>query len=69
MRVEGRTTDPQGRTGVAVTFAIRQGRLIIDPDTSKVADVRSHRRAAEGRAGVVLESGWTDAKPSPPSTG
>ncbi|MET7338519.1 CU044_5270 family protein [Nonomuraea sp. NPDC005650] len=73
VRVEGRTTDPQGRPGVAVTFPIQQGqptqgRLIIDPDTSKVLtyEVTGVRQKGD-RANMVLESGWTDARPSPPS--
>ncbi|MEU7002624.1 hypothetical protein [Nonomuraea sp. NPDC046570] len=74
VRVEGRTTDPQGRPGVAVTFPIQegqptQGRLIIDPDTSKVLTFEVTGMPQKGdRVNVVLESGWTDTKPSPPST-
>nr|WP_055502007.1 CU044_5270 family protein [Nonomuraea pusilla] len=73
VRVEGRTTDPQGRPGVSVTFPIQQGqpaqgRLIIDPDTSKVLtyEVTGVRQKGD-RANMVLESGWTDTRPSPPS--
>ncbi|MEV0169399.1 CU044_5270 family protein [Nonomuraea fuscirosea] len=73
VQVEGRTTDPQGRSGVAVTFPVQQGqptrtRLIIDPDTSKVLAVDSIGLPdRDGSVNVVLESGWTDTKPSPPS--
>ncbi|MEV4186589.1 CU044_5270 family protein [Streptosporangium canum] len=68
VRVEGPTTDPRGRPGVAVTFLLQGGqtprtRLIIDPDTSKVLAT-----AVNDVVDVVLESGWTDTKPSPPST-
>ncbi|MEV0381671.1 CU044_5270 family protein [Nonomuraea sp. NPDC050643] len=75
VRVEGRATDPLGRPGVAVTFPIQSGgpartRLIIDPGTSKVlaVDTIGVPRKEGGVVGVVLESGWTDAEPSPPST-
>lgn len=74
VRVEGRTTDPQGRPGVSVTFPIQegrptQGRMIIDPGTSKVLtfDVTGMPQKSD-RATMVLESGWTDTKPSPPAT-
>lgn len=74
VRVEGRTTDPQGRPGVAVTFPIQQGRptqgrLIIDPDTSKVLtfEVTGGMPQVKDRVNMVLESGWTDNRPSPPS--
>ncbi|MEV4165262.1 CU044_5270 family protein [Nonomuraea dietziae] len=73
VRVEGQTTDPQGRQGVAVTFPIQegqptQGRLVIDPDTSKVLTYEVTGIPKKGdRVEVVLESGWTDTKPSPPS--
>ncbi|MGI5271673.1 CU044_5270 family protein [Nonomuraea sp. CA-218870] len=73
VRVEGPATDPQGRQGVAVTFPIQQGqpaqeRLIIDPDTSKVLtyEVTGMRQKGD-QATMVLESGWTDTRPSPPS--
>ncbi|MEU4545739.1 CU044_5270 family protein [Nonomuraea dietziae] len=71
VRVEGRTTDQRGRSGVAVTFLIQgegtpSTRLIIDPDTSKV--LASEVTGTPQRINVVLESGWTDAKPSLPST-
>ncbi|MFF0305792.1 CU044_5270 family protein [Streptosporangium sp. NPDC004379] len=75
VRIEGRATDPQGRPGVAVTFPIREGlpsrnKLIIDPGTSKVLTAEDTGVPRKGdRATVVLESGWTDAEPSPPSTG
>ncbi|TDD11779.1 hypothetical protein E1292_04510 [Nonomuraea deserti] len=74
VRVEGRTTDPRGREGVAVTFPIQegrptQGRLVIDPDTSKVlASEVTGMPQKDDRVTVVLESGWTDTEPSPPST-
>ncbi|MFF5248715.1 CU044_5270 family protein [Streptosporangium sp. NPDC000095] len=75
VRVEGPTTDPQGRPGIAVTFPIQAGqpaqtRLIIDPDTSKVLTVATIGMPKEKGDGgrVVLESGWTDTRPSPPST-
>ncbi|WP_228642352.1 CU044_5270 family protein [Microtetraspora sp. AC03309] len=74
VRVEGRTTDPEGRPGVAVTFPIQEGqptegRLIIDPDTSKVLTFEVTGMPQKGdRVNVVLESGWTDTKPSPPTT-
>ncbi|WP_433234899.1 CU044_5270 family protein [Streptosporangium sp. CA-135522] len=68
VRVEGPTTDPRGRPGIAVTFLVQgdrtpPSRLIVDPDTSKVLAV-----AIDDVVEVVLESGWTDTKPSPPST-
>ncbi|SEG19539.1 hypothetical protein SAMN05444920_102157 [Nonomuraea solani] len=68
VRVEGPATDPRGRSGIAVTFLIQgdrtpRSRLIVDPDTSKVLAV-----AVNDVVEVVLESGWTDTKPSPPST-
>ncbi|WP_030913349.1 CU044_5270 family protein [Streptosporangium amethystogenes] len=75
VRVEGQSTDPQGRSGVAVTFPIQgdrtpQIRLIIDPDTSKVLTFEVTGMPQKGdRVNVVLESGWTDTRPSPPSTG
>ncbi|WP_433353860.1 CU044_5270 family protein [Microtetraspora malaysiensis] len=67
VQVEGPATDPRGRPGIAVTFLIQGDRtprirLIIDPDTSKVLAVD-----VAGGVNVVLESGWTDTKPSPPS--
>ncbi|MGN9844838.1 hypothetical protein ACTMTI_42585 [Nonomuraea sp. H19] len=73
VRVEGLTTDPRGRPGVAVTFLIQGDRtprirLIIDPGTSKVPAADFIGLPDEdGRVNVVLESGWTDTKPSPPS--
>lgn len=59
---------------VAVTFLIQRDRtprirLIIDPDTSKVLAVDFIGLPDRGdNVHVVLESGWTDTKPSPPST-
>ncbi|MET8046577.1 hypothetical protein ABZU75_03180 [Streptosporangium sp. NPDC005286] len=72
VRVEGRSTDPRGRSGVAVIFLIQGDRtprirLIIDPDTSKVLTFEVAGVPEKG-VNVVLESGWTDTKPSPPST-
>ncbi|MFD1938443.1 hypothetical protein ACFSKW_43915 [Nonomuraea mangrovi] len=56
-----------------MTFPIQegrpdQGRLIIDPDPSTVLtfDVTGTPQRGD-RVNVVLESGWTDTKPSPPS--
>ncbi|MFE0156473.1 CU044_5270 family protein [Nonomuraea sp. NPDC059007] len=75
VRVEGRTTDPRGRPGVSVTFPIQRGqptrgRLIIDPDTSKVLAYEVTGLPKKGgRVEVVLESGWTDTRPSPPTAG
>ncbi|MER6177945.1 CU044_5270 family protein [Streptosporangium sp. NPDC001681] len=71
VRVEGPITDPRGRPGIAVTFLLQgdgtpRSRLIIDPDTSKVLAVDSPD--GDGGVNMVLESGWTDTKPSPPST-
>lgn len=68
VQVEGPTTDPRGRSGVAVTFLLQgdrtpRSRLIIDPETSKVLST-----TVNDVDEVVLESGWTDTKPSPPST-
>lgn len=68
VRVEGPATDPRGRSGIAVTFLLQgdqtpRSRLIVDPNTSKVLAV-----AVNDVVEVVLESGWTDTKPSPPST-
>ncbi|WP_049575944.1 CU044_5270 family protein [Nonomuraea sp. SBT364] len=75
VRAEGPATDPRGRAGVAVTF-LTQGdrtprtRLIIDPGTSKVlAAERIGLPDGKERRQVVLESGWTDTEPSPPSAG
>ncbi|MEV0422803.1 CU044_5270 family protein [Streptosporangium canum] len=74
VRVEGPTTDPRGRPGIAVTFLVQGGRtpqirLIIDPDTSKVLAVEGIVMPdGDSQVNVVLESGWTDTKPSPPST-
>ncbi|MEV4246894.1 CU044_5270 family protein [Streptosporangium canum] len=74
VRVEGPTTDPRGRPGIAVTFLIQgdrtpQIRLIIDPDTSKVLAVEGIVMPdGDSQVNVVLESGWTDTEPSPPST-
>ncbi|MGJ6968724.1 CU044_5270 family protein [Streptosporangium sp. G11] len=75
VRVEGPTTDSRGRPGIAVTFPIQEGRpardrLIIDPDTSKVlaVDAIGMPKGKGNGGGVVLESGWTGTKPSPPST-
>lgn len=74
VRVEGQTTDSRGRPGVAVTFLIQEDRtprirLIIEPDTSKVLAVDYiGLPKRDGSVNVVLESGWTDTKPSPPST-
>ena len=75
VRVEGPTTDPRGRPGIAVTFLIQGDRtppirLIIDPNTSKVLtfEVAAMPQQKGDRVNVVLESGWTDTKPSPPST-
>ncbi|MET8335579.1 CU044_5270 family protein [Streptosporangium canum] len=74
VRVEGPTTDPRGRPGIAVTFLIQGDRtprirLVIDPDTSKVLAVDGIGRPdGDGQVNVVLESGWTGTKPSPPST-
>ncbi|GAA4944093.1 hypothetical protein HD597_000606 [Nonomuraea thailandensis] len=74
VRVEGRTTDRQGRPGVSVTFPIQegqptQGRLIIDLDTSKVLtfEVTGGMPQVKDWVNMVLESGWTDTRPSPPS--
>ncbi|MFF3444949.1 CU044_5270 family protein [Streptosporangium sp. NPDC002721] len=73
VRVEGPATDPRGRPGVAVTFPIQEGRptvgrLVIDPDTSKVLTFDVIGMPQKGdRVEVVLESGWTDTRPSPPS--
>ncbi|WP_436764468.1 hypothetical protein [Streptosporangium sp. V21-05] len=56
-----------------MTFPIQEGRpttgrLVIDPDTSKVLtfDVIGMPKKGD-RVEVVLESGWTDTRPSPPS--
>ncbi|SFL00992.1 hypothetical protein SAMN05216275_14710 [Streptosporangium canum] len=74
VRVEGPTTDPRGRPGIAVTFLIQGDRtprirLIIDPDTSKVLAVEGIVTPdGDSHVNVVLESGWTDTEPSPPST-
>ncbi|WP_327089448.1 CU044_5270 family protein [Nonomuraea sp. NBC_01738] len=74
VQVEGRTTDVKGRPGVAVTFPLvegqpARGKLIIDPDTSKVLSYEQIN-LPEPRASVtvVLETGWTDAEPAPPTT-
>lgn len=73
VRVEGDTTDPRGRPGVAVTFPIQQGRptqgrLIIDRDTSMVLAFLVTGMPDKGdRTEVVLESGWTDSEPVAPS--
>ncbi|MGC5012811.1 CU044_5270 family protein [Streptosporangium sp. DT93] len=75
VRAEGPATDSRGRRGIAVTFPIQpergtRSRLIIDPATSKVLSVGSiglPRDKSGDR--VVLESGWTDTRPSPPSAG
>ncbi|MER5323470.1 CU044_5270 family protein [Streptosporangium roseum] len=73
VRVEGDTTDPRGRPGVAVTFPIQhdqptQGKLIIDRDTSMVlASLVTGMPGKGDRTEVVLESGWTDSEPVAPS--
>ncbi|MER5646291.1 CU044_5270 family protein [Streptosporangium sp. NPDC002524] len=73
VRVEGPATDSRGRPGVAVTFPIQEGqptkgRLVIDPETSKVLAFDVIGMPMKGdRSEVVLESGWTDTRPSPPS--
>ncbi|GAA3166039.1 hypothetical protein GCM10020001_109050 [Nonomuraea salmonea] len=42
-----------------------QGRLIIDPDTSKVLTYAvTGGGSKEDRVTVVLDSGWTDTPPS-----
>ncbi|MEV4800250.1 CU044_5270 family protein [Nonomuraea sp. NPDC049421] len=71
VRVEGRTTDVRGRAGVSVTFPLQgggpaQGRLIIDPGTSKVLTyaVTGGGPKKDDRVTVVLDSGWTDTPPS-----
>ncbi len=75
VRAEGRTTDPRGRPGISVTFPIQEGRptrgrLIIDPATSKVLSFAVTGMPRKGdRSRLVLESGWTDTRPSPPSAG
>jgi hypothetical protein len=75
VRVEGPATDPRGRPGIAVTFLLQgngtpRSRLIIDPGTSKVLTFEvTGEPGGSGQVDVVLESGWTDAKPSPPTTG
>ncbi|NRQ31909.1 CU044_5270 family protein [Nonomuraea sp. NN258] len=74
VRVEGPATDPRGRPGVSVTFPLQrgrpgQGRLIIDPGTSKVLTYEVTGTPQKGdRANLVLESGWTDTEPAPPAT-
>ncbi|MFI6796685.1 CU044_5270 family protein [Streptosporangium canum] len=73
VRVEGDTTDPRGRPGIAVTFPIQhdqptQGKLIIDRDTSMVLAFLVTGMPGKGdRTEVVLESGWTDSEPVAPS--
>ncbi|GLX01561.1 CU044_5270 family protein [Microtetraspora sp. NBRC 16547] len=73
VRVEGPATDPRGRSGIAVTFLLQgdrtpRSRLIIDPNTSKVLTFEVTGVPQNGvPVNVVLESGWTDTKPSPPS--
>ncbi|WP_031166896.1 CU044_5270 family protein [Streptosporangium roseum] len=73
VRVEGDTTDPRGRPGVAITFPIQngqptQGRLIIDRDTSMVLAFLVTGMPGKGdRTEVVLESGWTGSEPVAPS--
>ncbi|MFD8555823.1 CU044_5270 family protein [Streptosporangium canum] len=73
VRVEGDTTDPRGRPGVAITFPIQhgrptQGKLIIDRDTSMVlASLVTGMPGKGDRTEVVLESGWTDSEPAAPS--
>ncbi|MFI6291037.1 CU044_5270 family protein [Nonomuraea sp. NPDC050790] len=74
VQVEGAATDPQGRPGIAVTFPIQQGqptqgRLIIDPGTSQVLTYEITRIPHKAdQLTTILESGWTDTRPSPPST-
>ncbi|WP_406316407.1 CU044_5270 family protein [Streptosporangium sp. NBC_01639] len=73
VQVEGPTTDPRGRPGIAVTFLLQgdrtpRTRLIIDLETSKVLAVEVDNLDlpdANDRINVVLESGWTDTKPFP----
>ncbi|MER5418266.1 CU044_5270 family protein [Streptosporangium roseum] len=73
VRVEGDTTDPRGRPGIAVTFPIQhdqptQGKLIIDRDTSMVLAFLVTGMPGKGdHTEVVLESGWTDSEPVAPS--
>ncbi|MEV7807199.1 CU044_5270 family protein [Microbispora sp. NPDC088329] len=73
VRVEGPATDPRGRPGVAVTFLLQgdgtpRSRLIIDPGTSKVLTAEISGTPDGGdRVDVVLESGWTDTEPAPPT--
>ncbi|MEV4242081.1 CU044_5270 family protein [Streptosporangium canum] len=73
VRVEGDTTDPRGRPGVAVTFPIQhdqptQGKLIVDRDTSMVLAFLVTGMPGKGdRTEVVLEAGWTDSEPVAPS--
>ncbi|MET8339422.1 CU044_5270 family protein [Streptosporangium canum] len=73
VRVEGDTTDPRGRPGIAVTFPIQhdqptQGKLIIDRDTSMVLAFLVTGMPGKGDSTeVVLESGWTDSEPVAPS--
>ncbi|MDP9848677.1 CU044_5270 family protein [Streptosporangium lutulentum] len=70
VRVEGDTTDPRGRPGVAITYPLQQGqgRLIIDPGTSMVlAFLVTGMPDKDVRTEVMLEAGWTDSKPVAPS--
>ncbi|GLW09630.1 hypothetical protein Misp01_47590 [Microtetraspora sp. NBRC 13810] len=72
--VEEGAKDPLGRPGVSVSFPLQhdqptRGRLIVDPGTSMVLTYEiTHAPGKGDRTEVVLASGWTDAKPAPPTT-
>jgi hypothetical protein len=79
-RIRTGIKDPIGRTGTEVSITAAPGRpsdtrtslfwngatYIIDPATGRL--LSSTIRGLKSGSTVVLESGWTDENPTPPST-
>ncbi|MER6826550.1 CU044_5270 family protein [Streptosporangium sp. NPDC000563] len=76
VRYLGTARDERGRKGAAFSFTVRtsptapalvQRTLIIDVASSRVLSSTDAGGPGEEEVEVVLEAGWTDDKPAPPS--
>ncbi|TQJ16782.1 CU044_5270 family protein [Kribbella jejuensis] len=72
-RIRAGVKDPIGRTGTEIsitpprtTMLALSTTYIIDPTSGRLLSSTTH--GPKTGSTVVLESGWTDAKPTPPST-